>query len=350
MRAWAATEKGYQANPDQLPDSRPWKYLDGTYTRRPLADTGNPNELNTIGLQCEIDPALERLEARFEIDSPVPQFTMALFKTPYGSVQFGGRGHLGAGQRTDMVALQATVSGNWGGLGSIDESGHFMWKQFPEDDGPAPPRQLPGGRPPSPPARHRAVRLFADFHAGTCDLLLDGVHVSHVRAGPESRPVHGVLRIVPSTARGAMASFSNLWVGRWNGALPESGRRPAAGIVLVNGDQISGAPKGLRGDHFEIENDLGAFEIPVNKTAVIEFGAAAPANAAAARLRLVDGTTLNVDAFHYGERELTAHSETWGDLHISRDAIAELVYAPAVPHPPLDADPEKEDKEAVRPK
>ncbi|HEY2342082.1 MAG TPA: hypothetical protein VGH90_03580, partial [Chthoniobacteraceae bacterium] len=52
-------------------------------------------------------------------------------------------------------------------------------------------------------------------------------------------------------------------------------------------------------------------------------------------LRLVDGSVIHADTFQWDGNELTAHSQTLGDIRIARDNLAELVLHPAPIRRPL---------------
>jgi len=50
--------------------------------------------------------------------------------------------------------------------------------------------------------------------------------------------------------------------------------------------------------------------------------------------RLLDGTSLSLDAFHYDGDHLVMHSADLGDLKLSANAVSELVIRPLAAKPP----------------
>jgi hypothetical protein len=109
----------------------------------------------------------------------------------------------------------------------------------------------------------------------------------------------------------------------------------AGTTALSNGDVAPGTPKCLREGKLAIDSELGELSFPLEKTLALDFGGAMEAMRAPARLRLADGTTVNVDAFRWEGAELTAHSGTLGDLRLPAESVHEIVYDPAPPQPPM---------------
>ena len=125
-------------------------------------------------------------------------------------------------------------------------------------------------------------------------------------------------------------------------------RAEATGTTsLINGDLVAGTPKSIHRETVTIDSDLGELAMPVDKTLHVDFGGTMDAPQAAARVRLTDGTLLNLDEFRWDEHGLSAHGATLGDLHLPRQAIAELIYAPARSRAPLDLDPQKAGQNAL---
>jgi hypothetical protein len=66
----------------------------------------------------------------------------------------------------------------------------------------------------------------------------------------------------------------------------------------------------------------------------IEFGGAFTPEQSKARVRLTDGTSLNLDGFEYDGDQITMHSADLGELKLAANSIAELVIRPLPAKPP----------------
>jgi hypothetical protein len=132
----------------------------------------------------------------------------------------------------------------------------------------------------------------------------------------------------PGADGGLPTVFSNLWIGPWSGELPRAGGVADATTALTNGDVAPGVPQAMHEGKFSLETELGALEVPLENVVAVEFGGKLLPERAAARIRLADGTAVNVDAFNWDGRELTAHSATLGDLHLPGGVASELIFDP----------------------
>jgi len=181
------------------------------------------------------------------------------------------------------------------------------------------------------------VRLFVDTRAGTCDFFINGVAVAHVGKDPGERLTKSdyTFRLQPYSSGGIPSILSNVWIGPWSGELPQPAAAAAPSTALVNGDVAPGAPKAMHDGQWTLDSELGGLDFPAEKMLAVDFGGEMHPEHTAARLRLVDGTTINVDGFHWKDRELTAHSAILGDMRLPLGAVAELVYDPPLPHVPM---------------
>jgi hypothetical protein len=187
----------------------------------------------------------------------------------------------------------------------------------------------------------RSVRLFVNTVTGTSDLFVSGERAAHLGkdAGDQLSEGDYSARIQLSPQGISSSALANLWIGPWSGELPKPTDATGPSTALVNGDVAPGTPKAMRDGKWSLESDLGNLELPAEKIMSVDFGGDLHPHHTAARLRLADGSSLNVDDFHWKEHELTAHSATLGDLRLPAAAIAELIYDPALPHAPMNPEP-----------
>ena len=106
---------------------------------------------------------------------------------------------------------------------------------------------------------------------------------------------------------------------------------------LANGDALIGAVRASAKGKLSIESKAGSIEVPFEKIQVLDFGGAAAPERANGRLRLADGSVLQVDDFHLDAAGISGHSAVIGDFHLPPGALAELALDPPVlrfPPPP----------------
>src|SRR5205823_1999528 len=121
----------------------------------------------------------------------------------------------------------------------------------------------------------------------------------------------------------------------WNGELPRTETEAAGSTALANGDVAPGIPKCFQQGKLSVDSELGELNFPLERALALDFGGPMEIKPAPARLRLGDGTTVNVDAFRWDGNELTAHSTTWGDLRLPAGVVQQIIYDPAQPRPPM---------------
>jgi hypothetical protein len=175
-----------------------------------------------------------------------------------------------------------------------------------------------------------SLRVFADVAGRKAQVFINGVHATTLAHRPGQRVWHGVSQArVTAIARGDVpVILSNVRVLPWDGELPSPSSDAAASTLLKNGDVTPHAPTELRGGKFHIESEIGSIEVPADGVMAIKFGGALAPEKVAGRIRLVDGSVMNVDTFRWDHGELTAHSAALGEMRVPAAAVAELVYDP----------------------
>ncbi|HEY2342731.1 MAG TPA: hypothetical protein VGH90_06865 [Chthoniobacteraceae bacterium] len=179
------------------------------------------------------------------------------------------------------------------------------------------------------------VRAFVDPKAGTCDLFIDGVAVMEIgRQGHERVPGLGeFIQFAPEPTRQARPTIlSNLWIGPWSGESPLREEEPK--VTFTNGDVTHGRAKEIHEGKAIVASDLGDLETPAEKIGFIELGGRPAPKPTANRIRLMDGSSLNITSFRCDGHDITVQSETFGDLHLPSSAVSELVLDPAPPRAP----------------
>lgn len=289
-------------------ESAHWVHLDGTYFIRNGGNVSYFDVSTMPGLEYQISPEMERFELRVEatgLEGQAGNFLMALI----------GKNATTLNATLSYSQLQAVVMNPQGRQPN--------WREIPLQE------KLGVNN------VHRAMRLFVDTKAGTCDFVLDGVHVARIGSDKNERlqKAQYTARIVPYPNQTSI--LSHLWIGPWNGELPMSETETAGTTALANGDVAPGTPKVLREGKLTIDSELGELNFPLEKTLALDFGGAMEAKRVPTRLRLADGTTINVDTFRWEGAELTAHSSTLGDLRLPADVVHEIIYDPAPAQPPM---------------
>ncbi|MEP6670578.1 MAG: hypothetical protein ABJF10_15565 [Chthoniobacter sp.] len=306
---WKEAEEGSAEGRKTGANSDQSIYLDGTYVLRGHGYVGSFNWSELPGVERSIDPGLERFEVRIEAASQgsLPNFILMLT----------GKGDTSLRAMICYSNLQLTMQHATGNRRSPWRNIALAENLF-ATNGP------------------RALRLFVDTKAGTCDLAINGVPVVRLGQEENERLLAGeyTAKIQPYPNQGMATVFSNIWIGPWNGELPSPAKAADETTALANGDVAKGTPKALHDGKFTIDSELGELDIPVEKTLAVDFGGALDAQKVAGRLRLVDGTVVNVERFNWDGHALTAHSSTLGDLRLPDGVVSELIYDPSPVHPP----------------
>jgi hypothetical protein len=287
-----------------------WVFLDGTYILRSDGNMASFSSADMAGLQGEINPALQRFEVRVEAAAllrAAPNFLMNLT----------GKNGASLNATLSYSQLQVVVM-------SANQQRQSRWRDIPLEEKIGNTNSM------------RAVRLFVDTVAGTCDVVINDVLVARLGQADDERLSKSsyTLRIQPYPNQGSPGVFSNIWVGPWNGDLPLTAIGETGCTELANGDIIPATPKLMQNGKLKIDSELGELELPVEKALDVDFGGGPDKHQAAARFRFSDGTVVNVDGFTWDGLELKAHSAWLGDLRLPADAVSELIFEPALPRPP----------------
>lgn len=312
--AWMQEPAYRYRNPNNERDSNPdpWLSFAGSYIHRQAGRQVVFGENDAAGLQRRIDPALERFEVRFDTISPAGSgtdlFASLLGEKPAPSLTISAsHAELYIGV-SDPTGAHRSESHNISLVGKVPEMTSRL-----------------------------SFRLFVDLKTGSSDVFVNGLHATHLGDAAAERFTKGEyalqLRSVPT---GWVPNvFSNLWIGPWNGDLPSPDKVGVASTGLTNGDVLPAAPKEMRDGKWIVESDLGLLELPAEKIVAVDFGGAPNGQPVVARVRLLDGSTLNLDEFEWKDGELVAHSVLLGNFHLPIEKVAELVYDPALPSVPM---------------
>jgi hypothetical protein len=305
-----------------------WFYLNGTYIHRRAAAAnvfGNDDPEWHDGT----DHAFERFEFRVQtstvIDPASPNSwndtAVFIFSDDQGASVGVSLSHTNV--QVSVVDPKVRNRDNWHS---------FPFKDLvPNDGGP------------------QALRLFVDTKAGTTDVMVNGVHVAHLGRDANDRVPKSDyhLRFQPYPSAGS-TTFSDFWLGPWNGELPKPGEPTRGTTTLANGDVIPAISKTIRDGKLAVDSDLGELTIPVEKVLAMDFGGGVESTPAPGRIRLADGAVLNANDFRWDEQGVSVHSPSFGELHLPANAVAELVYGPTPAHALIIVDP-KNPKPASEP-
>ncbi len=300
--AWIYPDKPAGAQPDRAPstsqDIKPWICFDGKFIAQ-----NQPALLGMRGgLHAPVCDSADRFEISFDAlhtsgDRP-PGF--------YCTLHPGFRKQVTI--QSNSTNLEITIAG--AGAGNR--------------------RQIP--MPESAATARINVHIFVNSKTGTAEIFLNGVSLAKIGASPgEAFPgIRESFALYPNFVDGYATVFANLWVGPWSG---EHGpQNPGdAEVLLVNGDALGGAVKETRDGKLLLESELGPVALPVENTQAINFGTAFSPRRTAARLRLRDGSSLNIDAYHFENGEVKGSSDTLGEIRVPESALAELILAPTLP-------------------
>ncbi len=181
------------------------------------------------------------------------------------------------------------------------------------------------------------VRVFVDAKAGTADFYLDGVPVAQLGHHNDDRlPKIGArISFQPYPGSNDPMVFSDLWIGPWNGEVPAPGAQKSA-VTLNNGDLMEGTVKAIGSDKITVDSEIGAMDLPTERVGLVQFGGAMKVTPADARIRLRNGTAIQVDRFAWDGEELVAHSEALGDIRLPHAEVSELIPAPPATRLPAD--------------
>ncbi len=194
----------------------------------------------------------------------------------------------------------------------------------------------------------RAMRVFVDSEKGTTAIMLNGMLVKKLGSKKEEILTGlGDSISFSSYSSYSPTKLSNLWIGPWNGELPDATNSASGSVALKNGDVAPGNVISLRDGKVVVDTDVGEFEMPMERIAGIEFGGTPAPIRTAGRIRLRDGAVLNVDEFRFEADGIAGKSPVLGELKFAAADIAELVLAPQPARFPSIPAPKKIDETPV---
>ncbi len=294
----AADEK---TKPLRPPD--PWRYFNGAFT----LPTGARHS-GTLRINPSFISMPESVEIAFDAISPIAplMFSAQLF----------------SGEQNSGYLLQ------------FQAQGLFIYDMQPRQRaGVVPQQTLPFAGKIKDDTHERHIRLLADRPSGKLTMIVDGVVIGHfaARASTTRRNLGTVINLVPET--GQSCTFSNFWIGPWNGRLPDSdatsdqAKMPDS-VALSNGDETRGRIIEIGPDTLKMDCEAGRIELPTARLATLEFGASAIAPSSAARLRFSNLGVISVKSFQVENGAVTFQAELAGELKIPLADLRELVFAP----------------------
>jgi hypothetical protein len=181
-------------------------------------------------------------------------------------------------------------------------------------------------------ATHRRIRLLADRPSGKLIVVIDGVVIGQIarKPGDGLRNFGRGFSLMPQAS--APCTFSNLWVGPWDGRVPgRSGAAPEAAdaphsLLLVNGDEALGVVESATPEAVKLQSEIGTIEVPAERLSMVQFTDAPVEPRPAARLRLRAGGALTLHSYRVEGDAVHCQSEVAGDLAVPRAAVSEIVF------------------------
>jgi hypothetical protein len=279
-----------------------WIYLDGKFV--PRMEPSNSTVLRARVVEAPSLPAtLKRYELRFDCTCAqlaLPGVGLHL-ATPDGTVWV--RANLYGGQ---LAFYQQTRAGR----------GLQNWRQAP-----APERtDLRSTR--------ASFRVLVDTERGTASVSVNGLKPATMGdRGKGGSPGLGQKLQISVGGNGLQHVLSNVWIAPWNGEDTSAGAGGPT-IVFANGDVSAGEPTKFSEGRFSLESEAGPLEVPAERIAAVRFRGEPSAARAPGRIRLYDGSVINVESFRWDGSGLAARGVNIGDFRLAVDDVRELVFDP----------------------
>ena len=311
--AWLEVNPANSARPASTTKGQPalddWIYLDGKFI--PRSDTANNGALRAKVIEAPPLPeTLKRYELRFDC-------TCARSGLPVGTVHLAaqdGNAWIRANLYGGQLRFYHQTRSNAGGNMNV--------------------RQVPLAENTELRSTRASFRMFVDTERGTAALSLNGSKLMTTGERGKER-VRGVGEKVQFYigGNGLPHVLSNVRIAPWNGEEPTAGTVGPT-TVFANGDVSAGEPSAFSEGRFHLESEAGPLEVPAERIAAVRFrGEPSPARNAG-RIRLHDGTVLNVESFRWDGSELTARGLNIGEFRLAASEIRELVFDPDEPGAP----------------
>jgi hypothetical protein len=176
----------------------------------------------------------------------------------------------------------------------------------------------------------REARIFVDTSAGTVDFMIDGVHLMRFGQQKNERApgVGSQVSLSTYSMSGNASLLSNVWLGPWNGEVPRAGES-GRGTSLNNGDFAAGPIGDFADGKVAVGEGAGAIPVPLDRITSIEFGGEPVARPLAGRIRLSDGSVINLDGYRLEQGVLTGESPAFGPIKFPVKEVAELIFSPS---------------------
>ncbi len=292
---------------NSLVASSPWRYFDGAFSIEGTGGDGNVANGAHLGRVFEALP--QRVELSFDVTTkrmPV-YFSARLF----------------------------SEADNPGYMLQFHSQGLFFYDMSPRLHGrPASQQQVEfSGKVPAD-AFQRHIRLLADRPSGMIAIIVDGVLITQIgsKPGEDPRYLGRGLMLIPQASM--PCTFSNLWVGPWNGQIPGKTLRPEPShetVVFANGDEARGTVRTVTPTAVVFDSEAGTLDLSVERLTMIDFRGEFIAGQPGTRLRLRGFGALSVSSYRIENGKVTCQSEVAGKLTLPLAAVQEVVFSPLAP-------------------
>jgi hypothetical protein len=229
-----------------------------------------------------------------------------------------------------------TEPDNPGYMLQVHSQGMYVYDMSPRQRGRGmiPQQQIQFGDKVKPNARQRHFRLLADRPSGKLTIVMDDVVLGQfgqkVLEGGRNLGTGLVITPQPNIA----CTFSNLWIGPWNGQVPGKGPALKAGatdtVLLANGDEAQGAIEIATPDVVKLESDAGEIDLPVPRLTMIGFGGPSIERRAGPRLRFAGQGVLTLKSYRIENDTIVCESDIAGELRLPLAVVQEMVFAAPV--------------------
>jgi hypothetical protein len=285
----------------------PWSYFAGSYS---LARPGN-TEYNRVG-GLHLGRLFETLATRADVS-----FTVTGRRAPpFCSVQLFTE----ANSPGYMVHLSSV------GLSLYDMNPRPRGRGISQ-------QQFPFGKEITPNAPERHLRFLAERNSGRLTILVDGIVIAQInpKLSDDPRKLGRGLMISPQS--NLPCTFSNMWVGPWNGIVPGPNAAPEM-MTLANGDEVQGSVELATPTMLKATSDVGPLDLPMERLTMVDLGGLPVERGVGTRLHLAGQGALTVTAWRIENETLVCQSPIAGELKLPLAFVQEIVFtAPILEKP-----------------
>ncbi|MDQ3623205.1 MAG: hypothetical protein M3463_12045 [Verrucomicrobiota bacterium] len=279
-----------------------WRYFDGSFTLLAERVQHNAYGGNSAHLGCIFESMPPKAEFSFDVTSrnTAVFFSAQLFYEPDAP----------------------------GYMLQLHSEGMFVYDMAPRLPGRGMPQQIQFRGKVKGDSRQRRIRVLADRPSGKITILVDDVLMGQFgqKAGERARNLGRGVMLFPQP--NVPCTFSNLWVGPWNGRVPDktAALKPAGPetLLLANGDETQGTIGIVTPEIVQLDCDIGRIELPTQRLAMIDFGGQPIQRTAGARLRLVDLGRLTLRSHRVENHAILCQSDMAGELKIPLAHVQEI--------------------------